>query len=104
MEPALGQGLILGPETTSHQKRARYRSASMPNLLVRDVPETVHAVLQQRAARRGQSLQQYLVAELERMASKPSLQEVLARIEQRTGGRVGLAQAIEDIAEERSGR
>jgi plasmid stability protein len=76
----------------------------MPNVLVRDLPDDVHAALQRRAAQRGQSLQQYLTAELKRLAEKPTLQDVLARIEQRRGGGVGLQQAVDDIAEERSRR
>ncbi|MDQ3642283.1 MAG: hypothetical protein M3450_12670 [Actinomycetota bacterium] len=76
----------------------------MPNVLVRDLPDHVHAELQRRAEQRGQSLQQYLAAELGRLAEKPTLQDVLARIEQRRGGAVGLHQAVEDIAEERSRR
>lgn len=76
----------------------------MPNVLVRDIPDDVHAALQRRAERRGQSLQQYLAGELQRLAEKPSIDEVLDRIEQRRGGRVGLRQAAEDLAEERSPR
>jgi hypothetical protein len=76
----------------------------MPNVLVRDIPEDVHAALQARAERRGQSLQQYLAGELKRLADKPSIDEVLDRIERRRGGRVGLHQAAEDLAEERSRR
>ena len=59
----------------------------MPNLLVRDIPDDVHAALQQRAERRGQSLQQYLAGELKRLAEKPTVDEVLDRIERRRGGR-----------------
>lgn len=73
----------------------------MPNVLVRDVPDGVHAALQRRAERRGQSLQQYLAGELKRLADKPSLDEVLDRIDHRRGGHVGLDQAVEDITEER---
>ena len=73
----------------------------MPNVLVRDIPEEVHAALQRRAEQRGQSLQQYLAGELTRLAERPSLSEVLDRIERRRGGRVGLRQAAEDIAHER---
>jgi plasmid stability protein len=76
----------------------------MPNVLVRDLPADVHAALQRRAEQRGQSLQQYLTTELKRLAEKPTLQDVLARIEQRRGGAVGLQQAVDDIAEERSRR
>lgn len=73
----------------------------MPNVLVRDVPEDVHAALQRRAEQRGQSLQQYLAGELRRLAERPSVDEVLDRIERHTGGRVGLEQAADDLAEER---
>ncbi|MGH9277967.1 MAG: FitA-like ribbon-helix-helix domain-containing protein [Acidimicrobiales bacterium] len=68
---------------------------------MRDLPEEVHAALHRRAEQRGQSLQQYLAGELKRLAERPSLDEVLDRIERRRGGRVGIAQAVEDIAEER---
>jgi antitoxin FitA len=74
----------------------------MPNVLVRDIPEDIHAALQRRAERRGQSLQQYLAAELRRLAERPSLEEVLDRIDRRQGGRVGLARAVEDLAEDRA--
>lgn len=76
----------------------------MPNVLVRGIPDDVHAALQQRAERRGQSLQQYLAAELRRLAERPSIDEVLERIAVRRGGRVGLAQAVRDLSEERAQR
>lgn len=76
----------------------------MPNILVRDIPDAVHAALQERAERRGQSLQQYLAAELKRLVERPSVDEVLERIEKRRGGRVGLAQAAQDVLEERAQR
>ena len=73
----------------------------MPNVLVRDIPDDVHAALQRRASQRGQSLQQYLAAELRRLAERPSLEDVLDRIERHRGGRVGFGQAADDLAEER---
>lgn len=74
------------------------QTESMKNVLVRDVPDDVHAELTRRAERAGQSLQQFLAGELERIASRPSLDEVLDRIEsERAGGRVGLATAVEDL-------
>lgn len=76
----------------------------MPNVLVRDVPEDVHAALQRRAEARGQSLQQYLAGELRRLVARPSVEEVLDRIGRRRGGTVGLDRAAEDLAEERSRR
>jgi plasmid stability protein len=76
----------------------------MPNVLIRDLPEQVHARLQARAAERGQSLQQYLSDEMRRLAERPTMAEVLARIAARRGGRVGLEQAMADLAAERDRR
>ena len=73
----------------------------MANVLVRDLPDDVHERLQRRAAQAGQSLQQYLTVELKRLAQRPTVDEVLERIERRTGGKVGLEQASLDLAEER---
>lgn len=74
------------------------------NVLVRDLPDDVHAALQRRAERRGQSLQQYLAGELQRLAEQPTIDEVLELIERRRGGTVGLAQAAEDLHDERARR
>jgi hypothetical protein len=79
----------------------------VPNVLIRELPDDVHAELQERAARQGQSLQQYLVGELTRLAAVPTLDELLDRIEHRSGGRrgrVGFGQAVTDLADGRSRR
>jgi hypothetical protein len=76
----------------------------MTNVLVRDLTEETHRELLRRAEERGQSLQQYLAAELTRLAVSPTLDDVLRRIETRRGGRVGLAQAATDLADERFNR
>ncbi|MFM7251618.1 MAG: FitA-like ribbon-helix-helix domain-containing protein [Ilumatobacteraceae bacterium] len=73
----------------------------MPNVLVRDVPDDVHASLQRRAEAEGKSLQQYLASELARLASTPTIHEVLDRIERRRGGTVGFDTAVRDLDEER---
>ncbi len=78
--------------------------ASMPHVLVRDVPEEVHAALQRKAERRHQSLQQYLSVELRHLAEQRSISEVLDEVEAQHGGRVGLQAAVADLADERSGR
>jgi len=62
------------------------------------------AALQRRAERRGQSLQQFLMSELRRLAERPSIDEVLDRIDRRSGGQVGLRQAADDLGEERARR
>ena len=76
-------------------------NAIMPNVTIRDVPEPVHRELLRRAAGAGQSLQQYLVAELGRLAASPTLDDVLRRIETREGGSVGFATAVADLEAER---
>lgn len=53
------------------------------SITVRDVPVKVHRELSARAARRGQSLQAYLKAELARLVSQPSQEEVWDRIRAR---------------------
>lgn len=76
----------------------------MTNVLVRNLTEETHRELLRRAGERGQSLQQYLTAELTRLAAAPTVGDVLRRIDTRQGGRVGLDQAVLDLAEERSSR
>jgi hypothetical protein len=55
----------------------------MPNVLIRDLPPEVHAVLVRRAEAAGQSLQQYLVAELTRLANCPTMGELIEQINSR---------------------
>ncbi len=74
----------------------------MPNVLVRDLPEEVHAALRRKAEQRHQSLQQYLTTELRHLAERQHLSDVLDGIEKHHGGRVGLHQAVEDLAAERA--
>lgn len=73
----------------------------MPNVLVRDLPDDVHRTLRHRATSSGQSLQQFLVSELTRLANRPSMSEVLARIDRLEGGRIGLTRAVADLHADR---
>jgi len=75
----------------------------MPNVLIRDLPPAVHARLTGRARAAGQSLQQYLVTELTRLSAQPEMREVLARIERRSGGTVGLGGAVDALHGDRPG-
>ncbi len=52
---------------------------------IRDVPESVRNELAARAARRGQSMQEFLHGELVRMASRPPVEEWLERVRERKG-------------------
>jgi antitoxin FitA len=52
-------------------------------ITIRDVPGAVRDELAARAALRGQSMQEYLRAELERLAARPPVEKVLERIRER---------------------
>lgn len=53
---------------------------------IRNVPDDVHRTLRARAAAAGQSLSEYLLAEIVRIAERPAVVEVLARAGNRAGG------------------
>ena len=55
----------------------------MVQITIRNVPEEVRDELAVRAALQRQSMQEYLLSELERIASKPSLGALLERVRQR---------------------
>jgi antitoxin FitA len=54
--------------------------ATMASILIRDVPDDVRVELAARAARAGQSMQEYLKAALIEMTAKPSIEEWLERV------------------------
>ena len=47
---------------------------------IRNVPDALHRTLKARAADAGQTLSDYLLTELERVAARPTRAEMLARI------------------------
>jgi plasmid stability protein len=47
---------------------------------IRNVPDALHRKLKSRAAESGRTLSDYLLAELERLAARPTRDEMLARI------------------------
>lgn len=78
--------------------------ASMPNVQVRDVPDDIHQALVRRAERAGQSLQQFLAAQLALIAATPTVDEILDRVERRPTGRLSAKSAIDAIDRERARR
>ena len=52
-------------------------------ITIRDVPEKVRDELAARAALQGKSMQEYLRAELERMAARPSVDAWMERVRKR---------------------
>lgn len=74
------------------------------NISIRHVPEEVRDVLAQRAAQNGQSMQEYLLTELVRIAERPSLGEWVDRVRDRKAATESELPANEIVAQVRSGR
>ena len=73
----------------------------MPSVQIKNVPPDVHRVLRERAAAAGQSMQEYLLAQLTRQAEAETLEEVLDRAGARMGGSLGLDFAAETLRDDR---
>jgi plasmid stability protein len=66
---------------------------------IRDVPEEVRDELASRAALQGKSMQEFLRAELERLAARPSLEAWLIQLRKRkraTETRVSVKQILQN--------
>ncbi len=55
----------------------------MTMIQIRNVPDTLHRRLKARAALAGKSLSDFLLAEIERVAERPDVAELRARIRSR---------------------
>lgn len=67
---------------------------------IRNVPDDLHRAVKARAALEGMTLSDFLLAELRRLAERPSLRELRARLAARTPVAVGLPPA-DAVREER---
>jgi hypothetical protein len=76
----------------------------MPHVQIRDVPEQVHRELVRRAELAGQSLQQYLAAQLVSIAATPTIDDVIDRIDKRSKGTLSSQDAIAALRDERARR
>ena len=50
---------------------------------IRNVPDELHRTLKVRAAKAGMTLSDYLLSEIEQVAAKPTLAEMMERLRQR---------------------
>ena len=50
---------------------------------IRNVPDDLHRTLKVRAAKAGMTLSDYLLSEIEQVAAKPTLAEMMERLRQR---------------------
>ncbi len=87
-----------------HNGAAHAIVTPMPSIQIKDVPEATHAVLRQRAAAAGQSLQEYLRGRLIDEASSPTVEEILARAGGRAGGSLPFSDAVEALQQDRARR
>ena len=76
----------------------------MPSVQIKNVPHDVHRVLRRRAADAGQSLQEYLRGRIVEEARRPTLEEALARVGERSGGEISLSQAVKAVRADRDER
>ena len=70
---------------------------------IRHVPDLLHRKLKARAAMEGMSLSDYLLREVERVAERPTLQEIRDRLAQlmRVDPRTAPAQAVRQERDQR---
>ncbi|MFJ7273510.1 FitA-like ribbon-helix-helix domain-containing protein [Kitasatospora sp. NPDC098663] len=76
----------------------------MTALTIRDVPEDQIQTLKVRAAQAGQSLQAFMQDLIAREASRPTMAEMMARLDRETTARVSAADVVAAIDEGRAGR
>jgi plasmid stability protein len=71
--------------------------ARMASILIRDVPDHVRAELAARAARKGQSMQEFLRSHLVEMTAKPDIATWVAGVEARLADMEGPGPTVEEI-------
>lgn len=76
----------------------------MATIQIKNVPEQAHAVLRQRAAVAGQSLQEYMLTWIERATARPTVDEVLDRVGHRSGGHLAADAVVAQLRDERDHR
>jgi plasmid stability protein len=79
-------------------------SGGVATIQVKNVPDEAHAILRQRAAASGQSLQEYMLSWIERVTSRPTVDEVLTRIGHRSGGHLSAAEVVQQLRDDRDER
>ena len=64
-------------EALAYRKHSDYPANMAKNVLVRNVPDSVHSALIRRADAEGKSLQEYLLGVLHDVTDKPTMSEVM---------------------------
>jgi plasmid stability protein len=79
-------------------------TGTMKNIQVKNVSDEVHRVWKTRAAAAGMSLQEYLHRKLTQEAQRPTVAEVLARVEHRGGPKLDRDEIVSMLREDRESR
>ena len=69
--------------TLAFRSQQSHNAFMSVQITIRDVPDAVRDELAARAALQGKSMQEYLRAELQRLAARPPVEQVLERIRER---------------------
>lgn len=76
----------------------------MPVMIqIRNVPDDVHRVMKERAAKAGMSLSDYLLDEIGKIANRPTMEELVARVQARMAADLPIS-AADAVRAERDGR
>jgi plasmid stability protein len=76
----------------------------MKMIQIRNVPDDLHRALKVRAAQEGTTMSELILRELPRIAHRPSMEEVLARIKSRGPASGSLKSSAELIRRDRDSR
>lgn len=79
-------------------------NADMTTLSIRDVPDEKIQVLKTRAAQSGKSLQGYMHDLIDRETAKPTLAEMMDRLDRETSADVSTSDILAALDEGREGR
>ena len=89
---------VIARPSVEKRRQQRHNNAMTRQITIKKVPDEVHKELKERAALKGQSMQEYLRRELERIVSIPSPEMLMERIRKRKMAS-GNSVKLEDILE-----
>lgn len=92
------------PQSMAPKWRFKRYHGGMATIQIKNVSDAAHAVLRQRAAAAGQSLQEYMLTWIERSAARPTVDEVLDRVGHRSGGHLSADDVVRQLRDERDHR
>lgn len=74
----------------------------MTSILIRDVPENIHGILLESAELKGNSLQQYLIQEITKIAEKSKIEKALIKMQKKSLPKISASTIVSAIHSERN--